>query len=209
MSLSQRSSLAVVFVSEEHYDQVSFEEFLHSRSHLDSNRYELIDGRIVMNPPTSWPYGEAELDVAAILRAHVKDKNVGMAGGSSLGYELPNGHTVAPDASVVLHERLRSGPPREKKKFLRVVPNLVAEVISPTSEARDRTTKKRVYAAAGIDEYWLVDVDRKLVTVYHLLPDGVYDPGEEFHSGDKVCSRVLSHLDCRVDELIPEYTADE
>jgi Uma2 family endonuclease len=192
------------FISEEAFDQASFAVFVASLPPDDLSKYELIHGRIIMNPPSGWPYGEYELGIGALLYHHVRRQGLGKAFGPSQGYELPTGETVAPDASVILKDRLERGPPPISGKFLRIVPNLAVEVISPTSENRDRVVKKQIYADAGIDEYWLVDVRTRTVTVLHLLPDGVYDTGDIFRTGEKLRSRVLPDLDVGVDECFPD-----
>ena len=195
--------MQVTFISETVFDQESFTEFVAALPDTDINRYELVGGKILMLPPSSWPYGEAEVDLCAVLRNHVKAGGLGMVGGPTQGYELPNGHTVAPDASVILKERLEQGPPRVKGRFLRVVPNLVAEIVSPTSKTRDRVDKPPIYAEAGVDEYWLIDLESQTVRVFHLSGEGSYDRGDTFGMGQKIRSRVLPKLECLVDELIP------
>jgi Uma2 family endonuclease len=195
--------MKTVFVSEETFDQESFAAFVASLPDHDLSKYELIKGRIIMNPPSSWPYGEAEANALYILKAHVKSRDLGMVCGSTQGYELPTGHTVAPDASVILKSRLQRGPRPVAGKFLRIVPNLAIEVLLPTSGTRDRGVKKDVYAAAGVDEYWLVDLATRSITVLHLLPGGVYDSGEVFRAGQRVLSQVLPGLEAPVDEFFP------
>jgi Uma2 family endonuclease len=197
------SCMKGAFISEDMFDQKSFEEFVSSLPGDDLFKYELINGRIIMNPPSGWPDGEAEGDVAYLLKSHVKPRALGMVCGATQGYELPNGHTVAPDASVILKGRLEQGPKPVMGKFLRIVPNLAVEVISPSSENRDRVTKKEIYAEAGVDEYWIVDYRMRTVSVFHLLPGGVYDSGEVFRSSEKIRSHILPDLDARVDECFP------
>jgi len=196
-------AMKTVFISESSFDQRSFAEFVASISGQDPNKYELIGGKIVMNPPAGWPYGEAELGIGSILYARVKGRRLGIATGPSQGYELPTGDTVAPEASVILNERLQRGPTPEVGKFLLIVPNLAVEVVSPDSARRDRVEKKAAYAASGVNEYWLVDCLKKTVTVFHLLADGTYDAGEIFRAGERIRSRVLLDLNAPVDDLIP------
>ncbi len=47
------------------------------------------------------------------------------------------------------------------------VPVLAIEVISPTSAPRDRGTKRRIYQQAGVGEYWIVDVDARIIERWH------------------------------------------
>ena len=184
-------------------DQASFAAFVLSLPDDDLSRYELIDGRITIEPLSTWPYGEAEAEALYVLQSHVKPRGLGKVCGSSQGYELPTGHTVAPDASVILKSRLERGPSPVPGKFLQIVPNLAVEVVSPTSDRRDRGVKKELYATAGVDEYWLVDSRTRSLTVFHLLSGGVYDPGEVMRSGERIRSRILPDLDAPVDALFP------
>lgn len=196
--------IGTAFISEEAFDQPSFAEFVASLPADDLCKYELIHGRIIMNPPSGWPYGEYDLGVGALLYHHVRRQGIGKAFGPSQGFELPTGETVAPDASVILNDRLARGPQPVPGKFLRIVPNVAVEVTSPTSENRDRVVKRQIYAAAGIDEYWLVHDKTRTVTVFHLLPEGVYDSGDVFRSGERIRSRVLPDLDVRVEDCFPD-----
>ena len=72
-------------------------------------------------------------------------------------------------------------------------PSLVVEVLSPSTELRDRGVKMRAYAAAGVEEYWLVDVVSKRVEVYRQQ-DGrleiqrvytYYSPEEQKENAEK------------------------
>src|SRR5206468_9382076 len=77
-------------------DQESFAAFLASRPDDDISKYELIGGKVFVSPPSSWPYGEAELNVGRILADHVTGLHLGRVCGPSQGYDLPGGHTLAP-----------------------------------------------------------------------------------------------------------------
>lgn len=53
------------------------------------------------------------------------------------------------------------------------IPELIVEIISPSSERRDRITKLRIYQNAGVPHYWIVDPEAKTIEPY-ALKDGVY-----------------------------------
>lgn len=101
--------------------------------------------------------------------------------------------------SFVSAERLAAGPPPERGKFLRVVPTLVVEILSRPTATRDRTEKKDIYERNGVDEYWLVDPDRREVTVF-TFQGGRYDTGRSFASGH-VMSPVLPQLAIPLEEI--------
>jgi len=91
------------------------------------------------------------------IHAHGGKHDLGKVFGSSQGYELPTGDTLEPDASFVSNARWSAGPAPKRGEFLRVVPDLVVEILSPSTASRDRGEKRKAYEAAGVRELWLVD----------------------------------------------------
>lgn len=81
----------------------------------------------------------------------------------------------------------------------RIVPTLVIEILSPATARRDRTEKRAICARNGIDEYWLVDPDRRCITVCTLAA-GTYDDGRTFEAGP-VRSSVLPGLAVNVEDV--------
>jgi Uma2 family endonuclease len=90
--------------------------------------------------------------------------------------------------------------PQRRERFATVVPDLVVEILSPSTARRDRTEKKAIYAANGVREYWLVDPRRRHVVV-HALRGAGYDAGTTFASG-VVSSKVLPRLRLTVEEIL-------
>jgi len=188
------------FVSTERFSQKAFRRWVENRPVTDVNRYELTDGRIVMTPPAGWGHGEIEANVIHILRNLVKSHDLGRVFGSSTGYDLPSGDTLEPDASFVSNERWSKGPQVGRSQFLKIVPNLVVEILSPTTAQRDRVEKKRIYEGNGVEEYWLVDPARREVTVFQLIA-GRYGPAKRFRAHQNLRSRLLSGLDMPIRQL--------
>jgi Uma2 family endonuclease len=182
------------FVSTATFSQKAFKRWVERRRVTDVNRYELIDGRIVMTPPAGWGQGEIEASVIQVLKDFVKSHDRGKVFGSSTGYDLPSGDTLEPDASFVSNERWSKGPQVGRHQFLKIVPNLVVEILSPATAQRDRVEKKRIYELNGVDEYWLVDSDGREVTVFQLI-DRRYGPAKRFRANQNLRSRLLSGLD--------------
>jgi len=178
------------FVSTQTFSQKAFKRWVEKRPVTDVNRYELTDGRIVMTPPAGWGHGEIEANVIQILRDFTKSRDLGKVFGSSTGYDLPSGDTLEPDASFISGERWFKGPQVGRRQFLNIVPSLVVEILSPATAQRDRVEKKRIYEGNGVDEYWLVDPDRREVTAFHLVK-GRYGPGRRFEGNQNLRSRLL------------------
>lgn len=84
---------------------------------------------------------------------------------------------VRPDLSGWRRERL---PRPGSVRAIEVVPDWACDILSPSTAARDRVTKRRLYAQAGIPFYWLVDPELRVLEALALrdgtwLELGVYD----------------------------------
>ncbi|HWB80433.1 MAG TPA: Uma2 family endonuclease [Nannocystaceae bacterium] len=187
-----------VFESVNSMDQESFARWVTRREGWDPHDYELLHGRVVVVPPAHFPQGEVELTIGSFVRAAARATN-GRAFGASQGFELPTGDTLAPDASWVSAERWAAARP-EPGKFLRLVPELAIEVLSPSTAARDRGEKRGIYDTAGVGEYWLVDLVRKTITVYVREADRFAEP-RTYGSGETVTCTVLPALVVAVDDV--------
>jgi Uma2 family endonuclease len=181
------------FISTERFNQKAFKRWVEKRPARDVNRYELAHGKIVRIPPAGWGHGEVEAKVSAVLGEFVYSHKLGKVFGSSTGYDLPSGDTLEPDASLISAERWAKGPQVGASQFLRIVPNLVLEILSPATAQRDRVEKKKIYQINGVDEYWLIDPDRREVTVFQLV-QGKYGAGKRFRANQNVRSSLLSDL---------------
>ena len=77
---------------------------------------------------------------------------------------------------------------------------LVVEILSPTTEERDRGIKLQLYHRYGVQEYWLVDPDERTVEVLALSPEGYQVLGQ--YSGDEVVSsQVLAGFRRSAEEI--------
>ena len=152
-----------------------------------------------MTPPAGWPHGGVEAALVERLSRHVRERHRGIVLGSSSGYELPSGDTVEPDVSFISAKRFAAGPKPSAGKFVRIVPNLVVEILSPSTARRDRTDKKKIYEQNRVDEYWLVDPARKEVSVFDLGKKG-YGTNRCVRSG-RIKSRALADLDLNVEDV--------
>jgi Uma2 family endonuclease len=179
-----------------------FRGFVEERERLgDANGYELLNGRVVMNPPAGWPHGAVGSTVQWLLNDWVRKHNLGLVFDSSQGFQFPSGDVVEPDHSVVSNERLRGTRP-QAGAFLQVVPDLIAEVLSRSNTSRDRGEKKGIYERNGVREYWLVDPVAKTLTAF-TLKEGRYGPAEPLAEEDRYRSPILG-LELEVKTLFPE-----
>ena len=130
-------------------------------------REELIDGTIVaMSPCPSWNHVSIAGKLYTIFSNYLRGKPcTPIPGGFDL--HLTNRDTFVPDMRVVCD--------RDKRQQNGVYgsPDLVVEVLSPSTAKRDKGYKKDAYEAAGVPEYWLVNPADRSIEVY-LLAENRY-----------------------------------
>lgn len=182
--------------------QAEFRAWLDDRPSSDLGHYELLNGRIVVSPPAGWPHGRIGARIARVLDEYAERHGIGLAFDSSTGFDLPSGDTLEPDAAFVSKARWNAAPIPVFGQFLKVVPDLVVEILSPSTRRRDLTEKKDVYAKNGVDEYWIVDPRARSMTIFSRS-GGAFDAGTTLTSGP-LPSRLLPGLDATVEQLL-EY----
>ena len=79
-------------------------------------------------------------------------------------------------------------------------PDLVVEILSPSTAGYDRTVKRELYARHGVREYWLIDPYAKTATVLTLGANG-YDTHAVYSEGDTLISPALPDFALNLSEL--------
>ena len=148
---------------------------------------ELINGKIVMmSPRPRVNHTRVAGTIYRIFSAALKGKRC-EAFPDGVDLYLDEKNHFIPDAMIICD------PSQVKGDRIDGAPSLVVEVLSPSTELRDRGVKMRAYAAAGVEEYWLVDVVSKRVEVYRQQ-DGrleiqrvytYYSPEEQKENAEK------------------------
>jgi Uma2 family endonuclease len=80
-------------------------------------------------------------------------------------------------------------------------PDLVVEVLSPSTYKYDWNYKFNLYETAGVREYWLVNPKAKTVFVFLLQSDGKYDIGTEYDCNQKAPVQIFEGLEIDLNEL--------
>ena len=125
----------------------------------DGNRYELFDGELLVTPAPALRHQAAGMALVRRLDPYVTGNAIGWLGYSPADLALEGGQLAQPDVYVV---PLREGrPPRNWAEA--GIPLLVIEVLSPGTARYDRTIKRRRYQRSGVPEYWVVDLDARLI----------------------------------------------
>lgn len=142
----------------------------------DGNRYEIIGGVLHVTPAPTPRHQRIVLGLGGRLDSFAMDRGLGTVYPAPLDVRLSPSHVVQPD--LVFVRRERRGIVREQ--FIDGAPDLVVEILAPSTSARDRGEKARLYALFGVLEYWLVDPDARTVTAL-ALQQGIYQALPEEH----------------------------
>lgn len=118
-----------------------------------AERYELVDGVVVMSPSPTPGHNELLLEIAMQLRTFA-DRTRSARVFIETDVRFERDKVYCPDISIYRADRL---PPKVER--LELAPELIVEVLSPGTKALDLITKRDDYDAAGVAEYWAADAD--------------------------------------------------
>jgi Uma2 family endonuclease len=162
----------------------------------DGQRYEVVNGVLVMSPAPDGPHQDAVLRIAHYLLMHVEFAGLGKVRVAPFDVQLSPNDVFQPDVFVVLNAHLG----RLQKKKMVGPPDLAVEVASPSTALLDRVSKYERYAEAGVQEYWIVNVEAGTVQV-SVLEAGGYRSLGTFRGKQNIPSRVVSNLPERVEQF--------
>lgn len=141
----------------------------------DERRHEVLGGVVEPKAAPAPGHGRAQGSVARYVGGPFDfDGSGGGAGGwwilTEVEVALSRHVVVRPDLAGWRRERL---PRMDPTRLLEVAPDWVCEILSPSTENRDRVMKARYYAEAGVSHYWIVSPEARTVEAYELEPPGV------------------------------------
>lgn len=152
--------------------RMTYDEYLAWYDKEAGRRGEWVDGEVFEFVTTSRRHQELTTFLIALLAVYLDLRPVGRLFSQTFELRTREGAAREPDILVVLNEHLD----RVEDVRLRGAADLVVEIVSPDSVARDRRDKLAEYAAAGVPEYWLLDPreGKESCELFTLDPGGYY-----------------------------------
>jgi Uma2 family endonuclease len=171
--------------------RITAEEFLQMPE--SQTLTELINGEMIVAPAPELGHQDIVLETAMFVKALARTGKVYVA---PVDVHFDDGNVVQPDVLWLSPESTCF--PVEGKRLVGA-PDLIVEVLSPSTALRDKGVKFRLYEQYGVREYWMIDPSARYVEVWRREGEkfsllGVYGEGETFVSavlGEKVVE-VLS-----------------
>jgi len=161
----------------------------------DRNRYEVVDGELLMTPAPSTTHQRVSKRLARMLLQELEDAGIAVVHYAPIDVIFSPTSVVQPDLVVVKKER--EGIITERG--IEGAPDLVVEILSPASRSADLHSKRKLYSSQGVGEYWIADPEAHTVEVLELAEGGyrtraLCRPGGRIDSG-------LVRAELRVDEV--------
>lgn len=134
---------------------------------------EIVDGKVIaMSPRPSINHHRVSLNIANLFSRFLKE-NTYQVFGDGVDLFLSGQNRFIPDGMIVCNLD------KIKRDGVYGAPDLVIEVLSPSTARYDRGPKKDAYEAAGVREYWIIEPEAKSLEVYLLkagkfILDNVY-----------------------------------
>ena len=162
----------------------------------DGNRYEVVDGELYVAPPPNRGHQHVSFELSYRIRHYLEEHPIGVAYAAPFGVILSGLSGVQPDLVYVSNERRAI----LTDQGVNGAPDLVVEILSPSTRSRDRGIKLRAYEAAGVPCYWIVDPRARTLEERVLGADG-YGPPTVYRVGDRFQPAVFPGLVIEVARL--------
>jgi Uma2 family endonuclease len=162
----------------------------------DDRRYEIIDGNLLMAPaPDTW-HQDSSRKLFRLVDRFVMKNRLGEVFYAPIDLVLDVENTVQPD--LIFVPSAKAGMIQRRAIF--GIPDLLVEIISPSSVRRDRYDKKELYARFGVKEYWIGDPANKALEIL-TFKEGHYDLHCCAEEKGKLTSLVLPGLEFDLTEI--------
>ncbi len=168
------------------------------RSWPDDERWELIEGEAFAMTGPSWQHQRVSMNLGSQLNAHFGGHGHGcMVFAAPFDVRLPEGlehddaieTVVQPDIAVVCDKA------KLDARGCRGAPELVIEILSPSTAARDHVTKRALYERHGVREYWLVHPLDRILMIYRRGETGGFVQAEPVAAVGKLASPSFADLE--------------
>ena len=150
-------------IAHKYLPSYTYEDYLHWEG-----RWELIDGiPFAMSPMPSPSHQKIANTIGTLFSSHLDGATCNCDVYQPIDLKISEQTIVNPDLLIVCKPII--------KQFLDFPPELVVEILSPSTVVKDRTTKYDLYEAFKIKYYLIIDIDKNLIQTFELSADGRYE----------------------------------
>jgi Uma2 family endonuclease len=155
----------------------------------DGKRRELLGGELIVSPAPRRRHQSASMRLTSILLKFIESTRIGYVYAHPVDLFVDQYNVAQPDLIAIRHSRLAIYRP---EGVVVEPPDIVVEIISPSSQRIDRVGKMALYARFGVPEYWIVDPEERTLSMYAL--DGDIYTAMIPEAGGELISRAFPGL---------------
>ncbi len=161
----------------------------------ENERWELLDGAPYLQAAPSRIHQEISMELSTQFHTYLRGKTCRVftapfcvrLDAKKNDNDIKN--IVEPDITIVCDSS------KLDDRGCKGSPNMIVEILSPTSGKNDKLIKFNKYEKAGVKEYWIVEPDLKLISVFILQENGSYGRPEIYSEEDKIKVSIFPHLE--------------
>lgn len=163
----------------------------------EGERWEIINGAPYMQAAPAPIHQEILMELSKQIAVYLTGKPCRIYP-APFCVRLPKGYeknerevknVVEPDISIICDKS------KIDDKGCNGAPDMVIEIISPSSIKTDRVTKFNLYEQAGVQEYWIVEPEQRLVSVFQLQKNGRFSRPEMYADEDSIKVALFPDLE--------------
>ena len=159
-------------------------------------RYELLDGELILVASPNRDHQLASMRIGYRMFSFVEENDLGWVFDAPFDVLFTDTDVAQPDLLFISKER----EDIITHANIQGAPDLIVEVLSPSSVRRDWHDKRGLYASHGVREYWIVDPVHQIVSVL-LLQDGELEVDGTYTEGDTIVSSTLEGFSVSLNEI--------
>jgi Uma2 family endonuclease len=161
----------------------------------DGRRWELIDGELELSPAPSPRHQTVSRRLQHELMAQLEDTDIALVFNAPVDLILSPHDIVQPDLVLV-----RTGKNIITERAIEGLPDVVVEILSPSSGLMDKRVKRALYARFGVPEYWLVEPQVGSIEICLLRETGL-EPALRFDRASRLTSPAFPEIDVNLEHV--------
>lgn len=183
-------------------EKYSYKDYL---SWDEEKRWEIIDGVPYMQSAPSRIHQKVSMELSTQFAVYLKNKICQVyAAPFSVILDEENDddnkikNVVEPDISIICDKT------KLNKNGCKGSPDMIIEIVSPSSVKMDKIYKFNKYEQAKVKEYWIVEPDSSLISVFTLQPNGRYGRPDIYTEEDKIKVSIFDDLEIHLTSVFDE-----
>ena len=173
---------------------------------LDDKRRELIDGFInLMTPAPARKHQDISGNIHTTIRIYLKNKKTCKVYYAPFDVRLPKSKEETDDAKVYTVVQpdlcIICDPSKLDDKGCIGAPDLIVEILSPSTSKKDLSVKYKIYEQAGVKEYWIVNPNDENISVFVLDNTGKYQLNGMYGGDMKIKVSIFKDLEISLEDI--------